>query len=73
MNRTIGVILALCQLLVATTRAEVYELPPEGFDVIGAVSTVTARHEDTLVDIARRHGLGRADDPPAAASALRQR
>ena len=45
----------------ALVRAEIYELPPEGFDVIGAVSTVTARHEDTLVDIARRHGLGYQD------------
>ena len=45
----------------ATARAEIYELPPEGFDVIGAVSTITARHEDTLVDIARRHGLGYED------------
>ncbi len=44
-----------------SVRAEIYELPPEGFDVIGAVSTVTARHEDTLVDIARRHGLGYQD------------
>jgi L,D-transpeptidase ErfK/SrfK len=41
--------------------SEVYELPPEGFDVVGAVSTVTARYEDTLVDIARRHGLGYQD------------
>ncbi len=47
--------------LAATARAEVYELPPEGFDVIGAVSTVAARHEDTLIDIARRHGLGYED------------
>ncbi|HSG98075.1 MAG TPA: L,D-transpeptidase family protein [Woeseiaceae bacterium] len=39
-------------------QAEVYELPPEGYDVIGTVSTITARYEDTLVDIARRHGLG---------------
>ncbi len=38
-----------------------YELPPDGFDVIGALSTVTARYEDTLVDIARRHGLGYQD------------
>jgi L,D-transpeptidase ErfK/SrfK len=45
----------------ATTRAEIYELPPEGFDVVGALSTVTARYEDTLVDIARRHGLGYED------------
>ena len=42
-------------------RAEIYELPPEGFDVIGAVSTIVARHEDTLVDVARRHGLGYED------------
>ena len=63
MNRTFGINVALvCLLAVATVaRAEIYELPPEGFDVIGAVSTVTARHEDTLVDIARRHGLGYED------------
>ncbi len=52
-----------CALLLVTLslRAEVYELPPDGFDVIGALSTVTARYEDTLVDIARRHGLGYQD------------
>ena len=48
-------------LLCASLRAEIYELPPEGYDVIGAVATVTARQEDTLVDIARRHGLGYHD------------
>jgi L,D-transpeptidase ErfK/SrfK len=48
-------------LLIGTLRAEVYELPPEGYDVIGAVATVVARQEDTLVDIARRHGLGYHD------------
>ena len=48
-------------LLAATARAEIYELPPQGYDVIGAVSAVSARHEDTLVDIARRHGLGYED------------
>jgi len=41
--------------------AEIFELPPEGYDVIGAVSTISARQEDTLVDIARRHGLGYED------------
>jgi len=41
--------------------AEIYELPPPGYDVVGAVSTVVARYEDTLVDIARRHGLGYQD------------
>ena len=45
----------------AVVRAEVYELPPVGNDVIGAVSSVMARAEDTLLDIARRHGLGYED------------
>ena len=45
----------------APVYAEVFELPPEGYDVIGTVSTITARYEDTLVDIARRHGLGYYD------------
>ena len=53
--------LSLCLITTVGLRAEIYELPPEGFDVIGSVSTVTARHEDTLVDIARRHGLGYED------------
>jgi len=48
-------------LAAASARAEVYELPPEGYDVVGALSGVTARYEDTLVDIARRHGLGYQD------------
>jgi len=41
--------------------AEVYDLPPEGNDVVGALTTITARAEDTLLDIARRHGLGYED------------
>jgi L,D-transpeptidase ErfK/SrfK len=45
----------------APVYAEVFELPPEGHDVIGTVSAITARYEDTLVDIARRHGLGYYD------------
>ncbi len=56
-------ILILAALLPATAPvyAEVYELPPPGYDVIGSISTITARYEDTLVDIARRHGLGYYD------------
>src|SRR5690606_28699735 len=38
--------------------AEVYDLPPPGTDVIGAVTTVEARAADTLLDIGRRHGVG---------------
>ena len=35
----------------AAARAEVYELPPDGYDVIGAVTSVPARAEDTLLDV----------------------
>lgn len=41
--------------------AEVYDLPLPGNDVIGAITIVPARAEDTLLDIARRHGLGYED------------
>jgi L,D-transpeptidase ErfK/SrfK len=62
MTRSISILtLAGASLLAFSARAEIYELPPPGFDVIGAVATVTARHEDTLIDIARRHGLGYED------------
>ena len=58
-----NLIITMAALLAAagTVYAEIYELPPEGQDVVGAVSTITARYEDTLVDIARRHGLGYYD------------
>jgi L,D-transpeptidase ErfK/SrfK len=48
-------------ILSAPVNAEVYDLPPDGNDVIGAVSSVRARAEETLLDIARRHGLGYED------------
>ncbi len=41
--------------------AAIYDLPPEGQDVIGEISTVVTTYDDTLVDIARRHGLGYQD------------
>jgi L,D-transpeptidase ErfK/SrfK len=53
--------LAAVTLVAAPVYADIFELPPEGYDVIGSVSTVTARYEDTLVDVARRHGLGYYD------------
>jgi len=56
------VLLGIAATATATfAHAEIYELPPDGYDVIGAVATITAREEDTLVDIARRHGLGYHD------------
>ena len=41
--------------------AEQFELPPVGNDVVGALTVVSARADDTLLDIARRHGLGYED------------
>ena len=48
-------------LLASPAAATIYDLPQEGHDVIGAISSVTATYDDTLVDIARRHGLGYQD------------
>jgi L,D-transpeptidase ErfK/SrfK len=61
MRRKLFFVMVLGCLTAGPLAAEIYELPADGFDVIGAVSTVTARDEDTLVDIARRHGLGYED------------
>jgi len=61
MNRTPLFTVLLGIVFATTTQAEIYELPPAGNDVVGAMSSVTARYEDTLVDIARRHGLGYED------------
>ena len=41
--------------------AATYELPEEGSDVVGEIKTVVARYEDTLVDLARTHGVGYQD------------
>lgn len=64
MTRLLKIISLACSLHLAFTipaTAAIYDLPPEGQDVIGAVSTVVATYDDTLVDIARRHGLGYQD------------
>ena len=60
--RPMRILLVVLSALFATElRAEIYELPPAGYDVVGALATVTAREEDTLIDIARRNGLGYHD------------
>jgi L,D-transpeptidase ErfK/SrfK len=61
MNKMILLALVLGLLLADLVNAEIHEIPAEGSDVIGAMSTITARREDTLIDIARRHGLGYED------------
>ncbi|HNP66169.1 MAG TPA: L,D-transpeptidase family protein [Woeseiaceae bacterium] len=56
-----AIITTLITTLALPVQAAIYDLPPEGQDVIGEISTVVANHDDTLVDIARRHGLGYYD------------
>ncbi|MFQ6004196.1 MAG: L,D-transpeptidase family protein [Woeseia sp.] len=56
----------LVSVLIAMTvahaaQAEQFELPPAGNDVVGALAVVKARADETLLDIARRHGLGYED------------
>jgi L,D-transpeptidase ErfK/SrfK len=60
--KTTLIILALHAVMFAGgVHAATFELPPEGSDVVGAVATVTTSFDDTLIDIARRHGLGYQD------------
>lgn len=60
-GKVAGAVLGILLTVGTGLRAEVYELPPPGNDVIGSVTTIKARAEDTLLDIARRHGLGYED------------
>lgn len=53
-------LLAMAVLAASAARAETLLLGP-GSDLIGALATVRAAHEDTLTDIARRTGLGYED------------
>ena len=61
MNRMHMKFILAVLIVIAPAHAEIFELPPEGHDVVGAVSTIVSRQEDTLVDIARRHGLDYED------------
>lgn len=45
-------------ILSGTATAATYEWPPPGDDLIGAEYYVRAKHEDTLIDLARKHGFG---------------
>ena len=55
---TASLLLFVC---VSAARAATYELPEEGTDVVGEITTVVATYEDTLVDLARTHGIGYQD------------
>lgn len=52
------VAVTLFSVLAAPAWAATYRLPPAGEDVIGAISIVEVRDGETLIDIAREHGLG---------------
>jgi L,D-transpeptidase ErfK/SrfK len=54
--KNVAILLAL--LLSPAVLAVTYDLPSEHFDMIGAPRTVVATYEDTLVEIARRSGVG---------------
>lgn len=50
--------LILVLLPLAAARGQSFPLPPDDVDLVGRVQIVEAAHEDTLLDIARRHQLG---------------
>jgi L,D-transpeptidase ErfK/SrfK len=54
-------IIAVSISVMAPGHAAIYDLPPEGHDIIGEISTIVAAYDDTLVDIAQRYGLGYQD------------
>lgn len=62
MNKTVslsaGLMLFLSGLSACAARAETFILPPPDVDIIGEIRIEYAQHEDTLLDIARRHSLG---------------
>ena len=48
-------------LVAPTASAATYVLPPADVDLVGAITMAEARHHETLLDIARAHGLGFED------------
>lgn len=56
--------LFVCLLLAGTASTALpatFDLPPDGVDVVGSISTVTAAFDDTLIDLAEKHGFGYED------------
>lgn len=50
--------LTACVTVAATAAAEQFALPADGSDVFGEMRTARTDEKDTLLDVARRHGLG---------------
>jgi L,D-transpeptidase ErfK/SrfK len=55
------IVLLLFASMISIVRAATYDLPVEGSDVVGEVVITTASFDDTLVDLARRNGVGYED------------
>lgn len=53
--------LLLCCFAMQTANAAVYPLPPPDQQLVGEPGVITARAEDTLLDIARANGVGYGD------------
>ena len=49
---------AVLFMYVGFVQADVFPLPPAGEDMVGAIVSITAGPDDTLIDIARAHDLG---------------
>jgi L,D-transpeptidase ErfK/SrfK len=54
-------VLGLLWLCWGAARAGGFVLPPPDVDLIGAVRTASAGPDDTLLDVARRHGVGQEE------------
>lgn len=54
-------VLLVSVLVTSVAPAATYVLPPSDVDLVGAITTVEARHHETLLDIARAHDLGFED------------
>ncbi|GAB4473173.1 MAG: L,D-transpeptidase family protein [Burkholderiaceae bacterium] len=57
-HRAAGCLLASLLTAAGAVSARTFPLPSQLDGVIGSIGTVTARHEDTLSDIARAHEVG---------------
>ena len=60
-SRRIRKLFLLCSAVLAAAagaHAEIFLLPPPGNDLVGAITTVPAGPEETLIDVARAHDLG---------------
>ncbi len=53
--------LLLLAALPSASLAQTYPLPPIDNQLIGQIQTATAKHEDTLLDIARHYGIGQKE------------